>query len=251
MTVTVTELEMLSALTAIRWRCAVLLTSAYTFRDVHRLINHPSQCLRGRQIATLLTQDLAATMPQRGAPVVRRALHTAGDIVNCALSQHRLESRRRKGPLQQLRVQLRTRCRCKGAVGAFSSWLHDNGQSPASDTDGLDSQLCQHLEWLWREGAHVGWAGDAISGCQFFLQKKRYFPAPCGVVPHLEERGAPLSSSSAHRSHCFCPLCFCPCMEFNRRGFAHCHWFRWIFVHDGKRSRCNVFKSKHTTAAFL
>ena len=33
----------------------------------------------------------------------------------------------------------------------------------------------------------MGWAGDAISGCQFFLQKKRYLPAAwnCALVPSL------------------------------------------------------------------
>ena len=108
-------------------------------------------------------------MPQRKAPVVRKAQCSTFDIVNSALSQHRLQDRRRKGSFQLLYVQLRTRCRYKDAVEAFSSWPHDKGQSPASDTDGLDAQLCQYLEWLWLEGAHVGWAGDAISGCQFFL----------------------------------------------------------------------------------
>ena len=50
------------------------------------------------------------------------------------------------------------------AVNAFSAWKDD-----------LDIQLCEYLERLWREGAHVSWAGDATSGCQFVLQKKRYF----------------------------------------------------------------------------
>ena len=38
------------------------------------------------------------------------------------------------------------------------------------------------------------WAGDAISGCQMFLQKKRYFPSCVGIAPHLEAGGAPLQA---------------------------------------------------------
>ena len=116
-------------------------------------------------------------MPRRRAPIARKVHHAAGSVVLNTLTQHRLQSRRQKGSLQQLRVQLRTRCRCKDAVTAFSTRLRDKGQYPSPDKDGLDAQLCEYLEWLWHEGAHVGWAGDAISGCQFFLQKKRYFPA--------------------------------------------------------------------------
>ena len=110
-------------------------------------------------------------MPRRRAPIAQRFHHTTVSVVLTTLSQHRLQSRRQKGSLQQLRVQLRTRCRCNDAVAAFSTWLHDEGQSPSPDKDGLDAQ------WLWHEGAHVRWAGEAISGCQFFLQKKRNFPA--------------------------------------------------------------------------
>ena len=81
----------------------------------------------------------------------------------------------KKDLYNNLRVQLRTRCRYKDAVTAFSTWLRDKGQYPSPDKDGLDAQLCEYLELLWHEGAHVG-------GCQFFLQKKRYFPAAWEVL---------------------------------------------------------------------
>ena len=99
------------------------------------------------------------------------------------LAQHRLQSRRHKGSLQHLRVQLRTRCRYKDA---FSTWLRK---------DGLDAQSCEYLDWLWHEGAHVGWAGDAISGCQFVLQKKRYFLAAWELLRAWKREEPPLTAS--------------------------------------------------------
>ena len=130
-------------------------------------------------------------MPRRRASVAERVHHATVSVVLNTLSQHRLQSRRQKGSLQQLRVQLRTRCRYNDAV-AGSIWLHDESQSP--DKDGLDAQLCEYLEWLWHEGAHVGWAGDAISGCQFFFQKKRYFPAAWELLRTWKREELPLQA---------------------------------------------------------
>ena len=110
------------------------------------------------------------------------------------LSQHRLQSRRQKGSSQQLRVQLRTRCLYNNAVAAFSTLHRDEGQPPSPDKDGLDAQLCEHLEWLWHEGARVGWAGDAISGWQFFLQKKRSFPAAWELLRTWKREELPLQA---------------------------------------------------------
>ena len=61
-------------------------------------------------------------------------------------------------------------------------------------TECLDAQLCEYLEWLWHEGAHVGWPGDAISGCQFFLQKKRYFPAAWELLRTWKREEPPLQA---------------------------------------------------------
>ena len=109
--------------------------------------------------------------------LAQRGHRATGNVVLNTLSQHRLQSRRQKGSQQQLRVQPRTRCKYRDAVIAFSAWLRDEGQSPSSCKDHLDARVCEYLEWLFREGAHVGWGGDAICGCQFFLQNKRYFTA--------------------------------------------------------------------------
>ena len=232
MTVTSLHLRLLSALTAIRWRArsssllrarfvlfignqsslAVLVKSRSSSRRVNgvarkaaAILLGASPCTRTRtRIATLRTQALAASMPQQRAPVVRRAVHTAGDIVLCAFFSIVWNLVGARGSLQQLRVQLKTRCRYKDAVGAFSSWLHDNDQSPASDKDDLDSQLCQYLEWLWREGAHVGWAGDAISCCQFFLQKRRYFPAAWDLF-RIWEREEPLCQATRSQVPSYLP----------------------------------------------
>ena len=66
-------------------------------------------------------------------------------------------------------------------------------------------------------------AGQAMRSVPIFLAEETLLPSCVGIAPHLEERGAPFASSSPHRSHCFCPLCYSACMEFDRRGFAHCH----------------------------
>ena len=94
-------------------------------------------------------------MPRRRASVPQRGHHATGNVVLSTLSQHRLQSRRQKGSRQQLRVQPRTRCKYIDAVIAFSAWLRGEGQSTSSYTDHLDAQLCEYLEWLWREGTHV------------------------------------------------------------------------------------------------
>ena len=148
-------------------------------------------------------------MPRRRAPIAQRGHHATGSVVLNTLSQHRLQSRRQKGSLQQFRVQLRTRCRYNEAVTAFSTWLRDGSLSPSPDKDGLDSRLCEYLEWLWHEGAHVGWADDPISGCQFFLHKKRYFSRT--------------ARSSAYRTDLFCPRC-----DYLLQRSAHS--FRTIFA---------------------
>ena len=99
------------------------------------------------------------------------------------------------------------------------------------DKDGLDAHLCEYLEWLRHEGAHVVLAGAAISGCHFFWQKKRYFPAAWELLWTWKREE--FAGSSAHWTDCFCPHCDSSCVEFNRCGRAHCHRLRWVSANDG------------------
>ena len=75
-------------------------------------------------------------MPRRRAPIARTVHDATGSVVLNTLTQHHLQSRRLSRSPQQLRVQLRTRCRYKDAVTAFSTWLRDKGQYPSPDKDG-------------------------------------------------------------------------------------------------------------------
>ena len=140
---------MLSALTAVRWcarsssklrtrfvlfidnqsSLAVLVTSRSSSRNVVAR-KTAAILLCTLKIATLRMRVRETGMPRRRASVAHRGHHATDYVVLNTLSQHRLQSRRQKGCLQQLRVQTRTRCKYKDAVIAFSAWLRDEGQSP-------------------------------------------------------------------------------------------------------------------------
>ena len=200
--------------------------------------------LHGQKIATLRMRVRETGMPRRRASVAQRGHHASGNVVLNTLSQHRLQSPRQKGSLQQLRVQPRTRCKHRDAVVAFSAWLRDEGQSPSSCENHVDAQLCEYLEWLWREGAHVGWAGDAISGCQFLMQKKRYFPAAWELLRTWKREELPLPN-------CFCTHGNNSRMECNRCGSAHCHRVRCFSANDGSAHTAKITNHSAQLMCFL
>ena len=138
---------------------AVLVKSRSSFRKLNAVARKTAAillCTLSRPLYAYTDTDRnpadASSMPRRGAPIVQRFHRATVSVMLNTRSQHRLQSRRQKGSLLHLRVQLRARCRHNDAVAAFSTWLHDEGQSPSPDKDGLDAQLCEYLERLWHEG---------------------------------------------------------------------------------------------------
>ena len=127
---------MRSALTAIRWRArsasllrtrfvliidnqssfAVLVKSRSSSRKLNAVARKTAAfllCILSRPLYAYTDTD-------------RNHADAAGGVVLNTLTQYRLQSPRQNGSPQQLRVQLRTRCRYKDAVTAFSTWLRDN-----------------------------------------------------------------------------------------------------------------------------
>ena len=140
-------------------------------------------------------------MPRRRASVAQRGHHATGNVVLNTLSQHRLQSRRQKGSLQQLRVQPRTRCKCRDAVIAFSAWLRDEGQSSSSCKDHLDAVRISGVALARRSTCRLCRRGN--QWLTSFLAKETLFPSCVGIAPHLEAGGAPFAGSSAHLANCF------------------------------------------------
>ena len=78
------------------------------------------------------------------------------------------------------------------------------------------------------------WAGDAISGCQFFLQKKRYFPAAWKLFRIWKREEIPCQAPPLTG-----PIVFALCataLAWNLTDVAlliAIYLFRWIFAHGG------------------
>ena len=70
-------------------------------------------------------------------------------------------------------VSARTVGRYTRAVGRFFDWLRLEGHELADDTWLADDQLCAFLEDLWENGDPKSWAGDAISGLQYYVPPLR------------------------------------------------------------------------------
>ena len=60
--------------------------------------------------------------------------------------------------------------------------------------DGLDAQSCEYLEWLCTRSS----CGEraASNGCQFFLQKERYFPVAWELLRTWKREEPPVQAPS-------------------------------------------------------
>jgi integrase len=95
--------------------------------------------------------------------MVRRRVTTGGGIAS------RAASRRSLGSLRTLRVQPRTRARYTAAVDSFFEDLAQQGIALPRRSASLDEEVAEHLDRLWLGGISRSYAGDVISGLQFFV----------------------------------------------------------------------------------
>ena len=85
-------------------------------------------------------------------------------------------ARQRLGPLRFQRVTPQTRIRYHRAASMFAHFVQQSGGQLAAEAADMDQQLCVFIEHLWLDGEGRNLAGDALSGIQFFLGRRRIFP---------------------------------------------------------------------------
>ena len=78
-------------------------------------------------------------------------------------------SRRALGSLATLRVQPRTRARYTATVDSFFADLARQGIALPKRSAAFDEEVAERLDRLWLGGISRSYAGDVISGLQFFV----------------------------------------------------------------------------------
>ena len=249
---------MRSALTAIRWRArsaSLLRTRFVLFIDNHPflavLVKSRSSSRKlnavARETAVILLCTLSrplyaytdtdrnpadAGSRRRHAtteelPIARKVHHAAGSVV--------LNNTHATSPAISSPRRISTTIACTVADALSVARM----QSPRSPPGfvimaniphltkmGLDAQLCEYLEWLWHEGAHVAWASDANQWLSVFLSKETFTSRLRGSCSALGNGRSLLCRLLRSLDQLFCTHGNNSCMEFNRCGSAHCHRFQ-------------------------
>ena len=221
----ITELEILSALTAIRWRArsssllrtrfalfidnqsslAVLVKSLSTSRKLTAVARKTAAillCTLSRNLYACTGKDRnsadAGSRRQHACTVeelqLHRVHHATVSVVFNTLSQHRLQSRRQKGSVTAVACTVAYTLLLQRCSFRVSTWLHDEGQSPSHDKGGLDAQLCEYLECLWQEGAHGRLQLPSTCLCVGYQPTER----TCRVTAACEARLGPREVQALH-----------------------------------------------------
>ena len=182
--------------------------------------------------------------------MVRRRVTTGASIAS------RAASRRSLGSLSTLRVQPRTRARYTAAVDSFFQDLAHQGIALPRRSAAFDEEVAEHLDRLWLGGISRSYAGDVISGLQFFvpglkgnlrgawaaLSVWQCHEEPDRALPFTDETAEAVAGQALAEGH----LQLATCVLLGQRGllrpaeFCSLDLGGIVFSRDGKRAVLNL-----------